>query len=313
VHSDARIVQAGVTGAVAPVAQAHVVRRIAMRGAHWLAVLAIGCGPPPREEGAGGGNGNGTDSGTNADGCADGTELIYTIDQFNKRLSRFDPASKTFFDLGTLSCAAMVGATPFSMSVDRQANAWVLFTSGELFKVGVADLACTKLAWSSPNGLKVFGMGFSTDMPGGSAEALYVGGGATQIQSSFTLARVDPATMTATTIGTQPQLPEMTGNGKAELWGFMPAATSARVVQFDKTSGAIVKTFDQPTLGGDMSGYAFAHWGGDYWVFLIRPTDASTIVYQVSGMTGAITSTTPTTGRTIVGAGVSTCAPVVIL
>jgi hypothetical protein len=30
-------------------------------------------------------------------------------------------------------------------------------------------------------------------------------------------------------------------------------------------------------------------------------------------MTGTIKSTTPTTGRTIVGAGVSTCAPVVIL
>jgi len=30
-------------------------------------------------------------------------------------------------------------------------------------------------------------------------------------------------------------------------------------------------------------------------------------------MTGAIKTTTPTSGRTIVGAGVSTCAPTVIL
>ena len=73
------------------------------------------------------------------------------------------------------------------------------------------------------------------------------------------------------------------------------------------------------SLGGVMvyiekvtTGYAFAHWGGDYWVFLIKNSEASTTVYQVNGMTGAITSTTPTTGRVIVGAGVPTCAPVVI-
>src|SRR5262245_6402949 len=80
----------------------------------------IACGPSSRDD-VGGGNGHHPDAAgtTGNNGCADGTELIYTIDQFNYRLSRFDPSTKTFQDLGSLTCPAMNGATPFSMSVDR--------------------------------------------------------------------------------------------------------------------------------------------------------------------------------------------------
>jgi hypothetical protein len=41
--------------------------------------------------------------------------------------------------------------------------------------------------------------------------------------------------------------------------------------------------------------------------------EPSTTVYQVDGTNGTIKGTTPTTAHTIVGAGVSTCAPTVIL
>ena len=41
-------------------------------------------------------------------------------------------------------------------------------------------------------------------------------------------------------------------------------------------------------------------------------SDLSTTVHQMDGTTGMIKSSTPTSGRLIVGAGVSTCAPVVI-
>lgn len=276
-------------------------------------VSTLGCGPPERNPGNGGGDDDGTDpDAAHADDCANGTELIYTIDQFNQRLSQFDPTTKTFTDLGSLNCGS--AGTPFSMSVDRQAHAWVLYTNGDMFWVSItAGLTCTKVQWTSPSGLKVFGMGFSTDQPGGSSEALYIGGGATQVQSTYTLARVDPITMNTMPIGNQPALPEMTGNSKAELWGFMPEASTARVVQFDKTNGSIIKEFAEPMLAGTMSGYAFAHWGGDYWVFLQKGGETSTKVYQIDGVAGGIKTITPTTGRTIVGAGVSTCAPVVIL
>jgi hypothetical protein len=284
-------------------------------------ILALGvliaCGPPPRDnpgDDGGGDDDGGADAAAGTDGggnCADGTELIYTIDQFSARLSTFDPASRTFQDLGSLACPAG-GATPFSMSVDRQANAWVLYNSGQLFKVQLPGLSCTATGWVSQAGLTVFGMGFSSDAPGGAAETLYVGGGVNQTQTSFTFASIDLANMTATPIGTQTHLPEMTGTGNAELWGFMPDATNARVVKFDKATGAIATTYMQPTLAGTNTGYAFAHWGGDFWVFLIKNAEPSTTVYQVDGATGVIEGTTPTTGRTIVGAGVSTCAPIVI-
>ena len=255
-------------------------------------------------------NGDGGDNGL---GCSDAAKLVYTIDQFTNKLARFDPSTKTFTDLGVLSCQTMAGATPFSMGVDREATAYVLYNSGELFRVDTGTLACTKTTWASPNGLKVFGMGFSTDMPGGTTDHLFVGGGASQMQSSYTLAMVDVATMTATNVGTETDLPEMTGTGSAQLWGFQVDASTARCVQFDKTNGSITNTFNIPSLASSDAGYAFAFWGGDFWIFLIRVnTDTETKVYQIDGMTGAIKSTTSSGGRTIVGAGVSTCAPVVV-
>ena len=288
-----------------------------MRGciAFALAVITSACGPAPRPANGGDDDDDdGSDAGNNPNGdCADATELIYTIDQFNYRLSRFDPSTKMFADLGSLACPSTMGGTPFSMSVDRTGNAWVLYNSGELFKAPISNVtACTKTTWASQAGLRVFGMGFSTDAAGGSSETLWVGGGQTQTQAQYTLAKMDLASMTATPVGTQTQLPEMTGTGNAELWGFMPSATDARIVKFDKQNGAALTTFNEPTLAGSMTGYAFAHWGGDFWVFLIKNGEPATTVYQVDGMTGAIKGTTPTQGRTIVGAGVSTCAPVVI-
>ena len=288
-----------------------------MRGtslASFALVLAAGCGPGSRDPGGNGGPDGGTGDGPGgANECANGTELIYTIDQLNGKLSQFAPTTKQFHDLGALSCPSMLGATPFSMSVDRTGIAWVLYSSGELFKVAITGLACTKSTWASPSGLKVFGMGFSTDQAGGSAETLYVGGGASQTATSFMIAKLDTTTMMATVLGSQPILPEMTGTGGGELWGFMPDASTARVVKFDKATATVSKTYMEPSLAGAMAGYAFAHWGGNYWVFLQRTGETSSTVYEVDGATGAIKSTTPAPGRTIVGAGVSTCAPTVIL
>jgi hypothetical protein len=277
--------------------------------------LLIACGPGPRgdDDGDDGGDdGTAPDAAGTGGNCASGTELIYVIDQFSARISTFDPSTRTFQDLGSLACPATGGATPFSMSVDRQANAWVLYNNGQLFRVQLPGLSCAATGWVSQAGLTVFGMGFSTDEPGGATETLYVGGGVSQAQTSFTLASIDLASMTATPIGTHSQLPEMTGTGNAELWGFMTDPTSARVVKFDKATGAIVTNYMQPTLAGTNTGYAFAHWGGDFWVFLIKNAEPSTTVYQVDGATGVIEGTTPTTGRTIVGAGVSTCAPIIV-
>src|SRR5205823_4722208 len=80
-----------------------------------LCTLAIACGPPPRGDSGPGDDGSGSpDSGLPGD-CAKGTEFVYVIDQFANQISQFDPATKTFHDLGPLNCPISAGATPFSM------------------------------------------------------------------------------------------------------------------------------------------------------------------------------------------------------
>ncbi|MCX5748163.1 MAG: hypothetical protein NT062_37365, partial [Proteobacteria bacterium] len=167
-------------------------------------------------------------------------------------------------------------------------------------------------AWSTQLGLKEFGMGVSTNATGGDTDTLFVAGSASAGASSVTLASVDVTTMTATGKGTVQGSPELTGTGAAELWGFFPDAASPRVAQLDKGNGAALKTFAAASLAGTPEAWAFAFYGGDFFIFLSKNLELSTTVYQMDGTTGAIKSMTPTGGRLIVGAGVSTCAPTVI-
>jgi hypothetical protein len=142
---------------------------------------------------------------------------------------------------------------------------------------------------------------------------LYVAGGPEQRGPNTTLATIDLATMTANSAGTVNGGPELTGTGNAELWGFFPDEIAPRVEHIEKSSGKAVTSYALPTLRGEPNAWAFAFWGGDFWVFLRRSTEASTTVHQIDGKTGAVKGSTPAPGKTIVGAGVSTCAPLVIL
>src|SRR5687768_14194250 len=103
-------------------------------------LAACGAGPSDRSADSGpGGDGNGS----NSDGCSEEAKAVYVVDQ-NNTLSRFDPPTKNFTDLGRLACPASFGASPFSMGIDRTAVAWVLYSSGELFRVDTTSLNCTK-------------------------------------------------------------------------------------------------------------------------------------------------------------------------
>src|SRR5690606_14665404 len=197
---------------------------------------------------------------------------------------------------------------------------WVLYSDGSLYRVDTTmpNLPCTKSTWAPQQGLTVFGMGFSTDAQGGTEDTLYVAGGAaTQTGSSATLATLSTQTFTASTIGSVSGWPELTGTGSAELWGWFPSDAlgqgTPRVEQIDKATGAAVKTFTLQDLAGPPAAWAFAFWGGDFWIFLQKGLEASTTVYQIDGTNGSMKGSTPAPGRVIVGAGVSTCAPIVIL
>lgn len=291
-----------------------------------LALALVACGPTPRDpgttpDGSGGGGVDGDtstgDSSPTGDGCSDEAKLVYVVDQTN-HLLQFHPATKTFTDLGMLKCQPMAGAKPFSMAIARDATAWVLYDSSELFRVETKnDLACTKAAWT-PNtqGLRKFGMGFSTDQVGGTTDTLFISGGFGPSDSTSKLARLDMGTFQPSTLGTVTGWPELTGTGKAELWGFFPGA-SARIAQLDKASGAALQTYLVPALNDlsdDPEAWAFAFHGGSFWVFLEKNGEDYTTVYQVDSVTGAIAGMTPADDpkRSIVGAGVSTCAPIIL-
>lgn len=294
-----------------------------------LVIALIGCGPSTRGSGSDdqpdapeGGGGGGGGSGSNADNCSDDAKLIFTIDT-NRTLSKFNPTMKMFMDIGQLNCPARAGSNPFSMGIDRDATAWVLYVqqgffgglSSELFKVDTTTLACTKTTWQSgTQGHDVFGMGFSTNAVGGTDDTLYIAGGSGPSVPSSKLAKMDMGSFAPSTVGTVTGWPELTGNANAELWGFFPAENGTRVERLDKGTGGAAQTFMLPSLDGALmnAAWAFAFYGGDYWIFLQKSGENATSVYQMNGMTGSITSTTPTNGRRIVGAGVSTCAPVVI-
>jgi hypothetical protein len=280
--------------------------------------VLVACGAPKRgdggdDDGTTDGGTGGTDGDT-ATGCSDDAKLIYVVDS-NHTLSQFDPTTKQFHDLGKLVCPAQGGATPFSMGIDRSAHAWVLYSSGELFQVDTASLACTKSTWTSQQGLVAFGMGFSTDVVGGTSDSLFVCGGSAlgpAAGGTSKLATLSTTTLQATPVGDVQGWPELTGNANAELWGFFPDATAPKVARLDKGNGGAQQTFPLPELAGEPTAWAFAFYGGDYWIFLAKDLELSTTVYQMDGMTGAIKSMLPTGSRTIVGAGVSTCAPVIL-
>jgi hypothetical protein len=287
-----------------------------MRGMKSLVCVfltACGAGPSDRPGGDDDPTPGVDASGTSGDGCSEESKLVYVVDE-NNTLSQFNPPMRTFTDLGKLMCPALFGATPFSMAVDRTAVAWVLYSSGELFRVDTkAALACTKSAWQ-PNtgGNAVFGMGFSTDAAGGTADTLFIAGGAGPTVPTSKLAKLDLATFQPAAVGNVTGWPELTGTGSAELWGFFPAATGTHISRLEKTNGTTPTNYALPTMDGEARAWAFAFHGGSFYVFLRKMTEGATNVYQINSATGAIMQTTPAAGRTIVGAGVSTCAPVIL-
>lgn len=280
--------------------------------------------------GTGGSGGSGAlgDGGSGGNDCPANAKLVYIIDQ-DQKFSSFlpnqtDVTKSIITDLGTLACPTMIGGDPFSMSVDRNGTAWVEYIAttggcgyagGELFTVSTNDVSmCSATNYmSGQQGFEEFGMGFVSTSPGADTEQLFIGGGKgpNVISCNYpasSLGTLDVNTLTVTPIMSINGRPELTGTGDATLWGFFPDAQNPRISQLDKTMGTESNTIMLPTLKGMPTAWAFAFYGGDFFVFLQKDKEKNTTVYHVVGATGAVTSWA-LPGRTIVGAGVSTCAP----
>ncbi len=292
-----------------------------------LMSLGVGCSAIDTEDdfvGSGAG-GTGPDLGGGGDGggwneagapnqqndCSEAAKQVYLVDS-DYAFLKFEPQTMTFTNLGFLKCPAG-GATPNSMAVDRSGTAWVNYSDGSIFHVDIETLACEATAFE-PNqqGFGTLGMGFVSDSEGSSAESLFVTDGGR-------LGKIDTTTLTLERIGTVQDKPEFTGNGLAELWGFSPPdqlsfQPGGLVQKIDKTSGKALKKFnltlEAPSITGGGVAWAFAFWGGSYYLFYQGPRP-ETDVYKFNPTNGTVQKLNQRPGGRIVGAGVSTCAPVV--
>jgi len=271
------------------------------------------------------GVGGGTGSGGGSPGCSEAAELIYVLSVENDLYS-FRPDLKQFTKIGPLGCQTAM--QPNSMAIDRDAVAWVNYvqndglgsdTAGAIFKVSTADASCQPTSISLPANWYRLGMGFSTDEVGGTAETLFVAGTGPGIGTGTSpgLGRIDFASNGLVPIGQftgalSGQSGELTGTGDARLFGFF-TTTPVQVSEIDKASGA---TAQPKALAGveTPAAWAFSFWGGDFYLYTapdptLDPTRTTNVTHYNPKDGTTDTSYMTNIGFTIVGAGVSTCAP----
>jgi hypothetical protein len=250
--------------------------------------------------------------------CADASDtLIYAVTERNT-LVKFNPSSAVFTPIGTLSCQDPFGRSPFSMAVDRQGNAYVLYfapsgataTPGNIFKVDLNNAHCQATSYvPGQSGFLGFGMGFAADDVG-TGETLYV---ASSDTTPGRLGAMNEQALALSVVGPFPSNvlgAELTGTGDGRLFAFFNSSSNlgtASIGEIDKHSGALLGqvALSQVVQG---SGWAFAFWGGDFYTFT-SPTGQGTIVQRYRPADGTVVQV-GSYPEIIDGAGVSTCAPV---
>ncbi|MFI5299305.1 MAG: hypothetical protein ACHREM_14515 [Polyangiales bacterium] len=268
-------------------------------------------------EGGVGFDASGFETGPVGTDCTDDSlKQIYVVTQQNQ-LYQFAPATLTFTLIGTLDCPSSPLSTPYSMAVDRSGTAWIVFSpDGNVYNASTKTAHCTASGYTAgQGGYTTFGMAFVSDTVGSAAETLYV----SPDDNSGTgkgIAKIDTSTKVLTYIGNFDQTlgpMDLTGRGDARFFGFANGELASpvqptKVAEIDKSSGHIlgVKVVPGVTVG---DAWAFAQWGGNFWLFHDPNSDGNSSVTKFTYETGAALVAKSNLGFSIVGAGVSTCAP----
>lgn len=250
--------------------------------------------------------------------CAAGAELVYVASE-ERNLYSFDPSKVVFSLLGNIDCAQ--GIYVNSMAIDRNATAWINYGDGSLWKADTQHPVCTATGFlPNQQGVGLFGMGFAAKSVGAAEDLLFIddlsGGGLGYIdRSTMTLNRLGPFTGALANEDC-----ELTGTSNASLFGFFAGgplsgdAGAASVVALDPSSESALSQW--PLSGVDTgSDWAFAAWGGDFYLFTADKYDESdpfTTVTRFRPSDGTLTVLAQNIGFRVVGAGSSTCAPVTI-
>jgi hypothetical protein len=308
--------------------------------AAWALASAPACGASPGREGNGfdaggggsssggsgsggsgsGGSGSGSgiigfgdagevEGGGSAPGCSQAAQYVYVVD-VNGTMYQFNPPTLAFTQVGQVRCAS---SQFFSMAVDRNAVAWVLAQDGTIVRYDINAKTCTPTTYAvNQHDFDTFGMGFSADSAGSTSETLFVSDSELTMASTGGLAKIDTSALALTPValydqGFNGRRAEMTGTGDGRLFAAFEG-TPYVVAEIDKTTANIISQAPQTPINypPDSSNFAFAFWGGDFWLF-VGP-GATTDVFQYQPSNG-MTTKRETEQFEIVGAGVSTCAP----
>lgn len=309
-----------------------------VRSALLLASLSLAaCGDDASTPDGGASDASSRDSATPVDGsrpdssasgdCTDEANkkvfvLVTDLDSATRvsHLMRFDPEALTYTDIGVVDCA-LDGDFLRSMAVDRNGTAWVSTNRGALFTVDTNTASCRATGMETgQEQVRNFGMGFAT-IGDTSAEQLFItaeGGWWMDGIAYRRLLTIDRSTLTLHLVGEleapTPANMELTGTGDGRLFGMVLDVRNLRniivsIEQLDPDTGSTLAR--QVVPFDPKSGFAFAQWGGHFWLFSAAP-DGSARVAEYDFAADAVVQTvdTPlTVTGTIVGAGVSTCAP----
>lgn len=254
------------------------------------------------------------DGGTTDDagsGCSAASQLLYVMSTAtgpNNEVDiySFDPPSKVFTKVATTDCNAVGQAN--SMAIDRNLVAYLNFIGG-IYKFDLTKkTGCQNSGISLPSGFTQVGMGYSSDAPGSSAETLYIdgigGGGLAKIVNNA----VVPIGKFANDPNISGQSAELTGTGDAKLFGYFTTSPNVRVAGLDKTNANVLS---DDVLSGfpPPADWAFSFWGGDFYLYSSNGFSNSKVVHYTPSTKAVDLSYVPDVGFIIIGAGVSTCAP----
>jgi hypothetical protein len=238
--------------------------------------------------------------------CDPSVTLVYAVTEKNELLT-FDPRTRTFSPLGALACPASAGSVARSLGVDRLGHAFVNFSDGALYRLSLRTLACSATAMAGVPA-ESFGMAFSYD-PESGRDRLYVArapyGAPDHLYEldllTFALRDVgffDPAAVES----------ELTGTSDGRLYGFHKGlgTTDTSISLIDRATARLLSTTPLPGVRHG-HGWAFAFFGGDFYLFTAPISNAIVTRYRPSDGTFVDVATWP---AAITGVGVSTCAPV---
>lgn len=268
------------------------------------------CGSPDKApsidtfQGAGNGGSGGSGGSPEAGPppCEAPTQFIYVLTAEGV-LQRFDPPTRVFTSIGKIDCST--SSSVYSMAVDRSGHAWTVMRDGSLFRVDTTTAHCISTSFvPGQSGFVSFGMGFSWD-PATQTDTLYVTNPEPPI-----LGIIDTKSLKLTSVGTISGVTgrsELTGTGDGRLFGSFEGSPWM-VAEIDpQAPGAVAPhALEGIDLAPHQSAFAFAFWGGDFWLFIGVPGTTDVYQYPLEG-TGA--TKVATVDFPIVGAGVSTCVP----